>query len=184
MNYIEKLRASVEGLEEKNFFMYLLIALGGLVILVLLLMFYYYQACSSAKRKIATVNKLRSQQVKAILAKDASIKTQKEKLDTMLTEDPSFKLAQYVTSVLAQTGMSERFDLGQQRNVELDDRYDENILEITLNDIDMKQLTEFISAVDTNKRVYVKKLEIAKSKTAANKLSVNVVFATLFPRAS
>ena len=103
----------------------------------------------------------------------------------MLAEDPEFKLAEYLETVLSSVNLSERKDISQPpRAIDIDDKYTENILEFTLNDINMKQLVEFLVAIENNRRVYTKKLEITKSKTTPNSLEVHITIATLFPKAA
>ena len=185
MEYFDKLKAKLETIDEKQFYTYILGALGALLLLILLVMFYYFRSARSIKLHLKDLNTIRSTQVKQILTKAEQIKKQKEKLDAMLAEDPEFKLTVYLETVLSKLNLSERKDISQPpRTIELDDKYTENILEFTLNDINMKQLVEFLASIENNRRVYTKKLEITKSKTTPNSLEVHITMATLFPKAA
>jgi len=185
MEYFVKLKAKLETIDEKQFYTYIFGTLGILLLFILLVMFYYFRSVSSVKRQLRDLNTIRSTQVKQILTIADRIQKQKEKLDTMLAEDPEFKLAEYLETVLSSVNLSERKDISQQpRAIDIDDKYTENILEFTLNDINMKQLVEFLVAIENNRRVYTKKLEITKSKTTPNSLEVHITIATLFPKAA
>ena len=118
------------------------------------------------------------------MTKADQIKKQKEKLDTILAEDPEFKLTYYLETVLSKLNLSERKDISQVPRTNELDEYTENVLEFTLNDINMKQLVEFLVSIEDNRRVYTKKLEITKSKTTPNSLEVHITIATLFPKAA
>lgn len=183
MEYFDKLKAKLDTIDEKQLYSYILGLLGILVLLTLLVMFYYFRSARSIKRQLKELNGIRSTQVKQILTKAERIQKQKEKLDSMLAEDSDFKLTYYLETVLSKLNLSERKDISQAPlNIDLDDKYAENILEFTLNDINMKQLVEFLAGVEENRRVYTKKLEITKSKTTPNSLEVHITIATLFPK--
>jgi uncharacterized protein YneF (UPF0154 family) len=185
MKYFDKLKAKLDTLDEKQLYTYVLGLLGTLLLLTLLVMFYYYRSARSIKRQLKDLNTIRSTQVRQILTKAERLQKQKEKLDALLAEKPDFKLTEYLEEVLSKLNLSERKDISQApRTVELDDKYTENILEFTMNDINMKQLVDFLASIEENRRVYTKKLEITKSKTTPNSLEVHITIATLFPKAA
>ena len=185
MEYFDTIKAKLETIDEKQFYTYIFGTLGVLLLLILLVMFYYFRASRSVRRQLDDLNKIRSTQVREILTKADQIKKQKEKLDAILAEDPEFKLTGYLETVLSSLNLSERKDVSQApRSIEVDDKYTENILEFTLNDINMKQLVEFLASIENNRRVYTKKLEITKSRTTPNSLEVHITIATLFPKAA
>lgn len=185
MDFFDKLKAILDTTDEKQFYTYISSALGALVLLVLLVMFYYVRSTGNIKKKIQELNTIRSGQIKQILTKADLIKKQKEALDTMLEEDPEFKLTEHLEKVLAQLNLSDRKDRSEPLNkIDIDDKYTENKIEFTLNDIDMKQLVEFLVNIESNRRVYTKKLEITKSKTTPMKLEARITIATLFPKSA
>ena len=185
MEYFDKLKAKLDTLDEKQLYTYVLSLLGALVLITMLVMVYYFRSARSMKRQLRDLNTIRSTRVKQILTKAERVQKQKEKLDAMLAENPDFKLTGYLEEVLGKLNLSERKDISQApRTIELDDKYAENILEFTLNDINMKQLVDFLASIEENRRVYTKKLEITKSKTTPNSLEVHITVATLFPKAA
>lgn len=183
MEYFDKLKAKLETLDEKQFYTYVFGALGLLLLIISFIVFYYYRSAHYYNRQLKDLNNMRSGQIRQILTKASQIKKQKEKLDAMLAQDPEFKLTGYLETVLAKLNLSERKDISQSpRYIEIDDKYTENELEFTLNDINMKQLVEFLAAIESNRRVYTKKLEITKSKTTQSSLEVHITISTLFPK--
>lgn len=183
MEYFDKLKAKLETIDEKQLYTYILGVLGSLLLLIFLVMFYYFRSARSINRQLRDLNIIRASQVRQILTKAERIKKQKEKLDVLLAEEPDFKLTGYLESVLSKLDLSERKDIIQApRTLELDDKYVENVVEFTLNDINMKQLVEFLVTVEENRRVYTKQLEITKSKTTPNSLEAHLTIATLFPK--
>lgn len=185
MDFFNKLKNKLEILDDKQLYTYILGMLGVLVLLILLVMFYYFRTARSIKRQLRDLNEIRATQVKNILIQAERVQKQKEKLDALLADDPEFKLTEYLETVLANLDLSERKDISQApQPIELDDKYTEHVLEFTLNDINMKQLVEFLVNVEENRRIYTKKLEITKSKTTPNSLEVHIAIATLFPKAA
>jgi hypothetical protein len=180
MDFLDTLKAKISELDEKQFYTYVLSFLGALVLIILLLMLYYFRASKSLNKQIQDINIIRTTQVKDILTRADRLKLQKEKLDAILAADPDFKLTEYLERVIAQVGLSERKDVVQAPTIEdVNEHYSESSVEITLNDINMKQLVDLLVALEDNRRVFIKKLEITKSKTTANSLEVHMSIATL-----
>jgi hypothetical protein len=182
MELLDSLKATLDQLTEKQFRTYVFAAIGGFFILILLIFFYYYRSSSSLYKQLSDLNTLRSKTVKDILATAERIKKQKEKIDAMLADDQDFKFGEYLENVLAKLRLSEKKDIGQKQEADVNGKYVEHIYDIKLNDINMKQLAEFLLEIEKNRRVYTKKIEITKSKTTPNSLEANITIATLFPK--
>jgi hypothetical protein len=181
MDFLDTLKAKISELDEKQFYTYVISFFVVLVLIILLLMFYYFRSSKSLNKQIRDLNMIRATQIKEILTKADRLKLQKEKLDALLIQDPDFKLTEYLERVIAQVGLSERKDVVQvPQTTDVNEHYIESSIEFTLNDINMKQLVDFLVAVENNRRVFIKKLEITKSKTTANSLEVHILIATLF----
>lgn len=181
MDFLDTLKAKISELDEKQFYTYVIGLLSILILIVFLVMFYYFRSAKSLNKQIKDLNMVRATQVKEILTKADRLKLQKEKLDALLKEDPDFKLTEYLERIIAHVGLSERKDVVQAPQTEdVNESYSESSIEFTLNDINMKQLVDFLVAVEDNRRVFIKKLEITKSKTTANSLEVHISIATLF----
>lgn len=184
MKYFDILKDKLSKLDEKQFYTYTATALGILFVIIIFVIIYYFRSANYYKRQLKELNTLRTSQVKQLLTTAERIKRQKEKLDALLKEDPDFILTQYLENTLTKLRLNEHKDISQPKNINIDEKYTENTVEFTLNDINMKQLVEFLEEIESNKRVYIKKLEIAKSKTTPNTLETHITIATLFPKAT
>lgn len=182
MEFFDKLKATLDTLTQKQFYAYIATFLMALLFVLLMIMLYYFRASRSIIKQINELNTMRATEVKNILIKKERIKKQKEKLDAMIAQDPDFRLGNVLEELLPKLGLSEKEDRRQTKIVPLDEQYSETITEISLNDIDMKQLVTFLEQIEATQRVYVKKLEISKSKTTAMRLEVNISLAALIPK--
>lgn len=176
MIFLEKFETTVERLDEKKWYTVVGIFLGGVVFLTLLLVFYYFWQISDLKKQLQVVNESR-EEVRTLLTRAQYVQKQRQEVDAMLAAERDFKLAGYITNVLAKLGLRET--MMQDTRVDREGKYQEVIVELTLDDLNMKQLTEFLSEVGKNRRVYTKKLDILKSKKTPSMLEVNITLATL-----
>lgn len=179
MEFFDKLKAMLDTLTKKQFYTYVFGGLAAFLFLLLVIMFYCYRSSKSLVKQIDDLNKVRAE-VKTILIKKELIKKQKEKMDALIAQAPDFVLGGFLEDdVLPKLGLNDKADRKQSKTVSVDDNYNESIIDMTLSDINMKQLVEFLDAIEISRRVYVKKLEITKSKTT---LEVNVSLAALVPK--
>lgn len=185
MNYFDILKEKIAKLDEKQFYTYVATGLGILTVFILMVIFYYYRSSNFYKKQLKELNNTRASSVRQLLATAERIKIQKEKLDKIIEEDPDFILADYLENkVLSKLRLNEKKDFqAPPKTNDIDEKYREHILEFTLNDINMKQLVDLLAEIETNKRVYTKKLEITKSKTTPNSLEATITVATLFFKA-
>lgn len=64
---------------------------------------------------------------------------------------------------------------------EINEDYNQVKLEGSISDLDMKQLTELLNAIEQEERIYIEKLEIAKD-SKNKKIDVHLVIATYEPK--
>ena len=62
-----------------------------------------------------------------------------------------------------------------------EDNYQETELTAQIVDVNMKQITELLYAIEQTRRIYIKKVDIAKSKKGSS-LELGIVIATLLPK--
>ena len=63
-----------------------------------------------------------------------------------------------------------------------EDNYLENVATYQLTRITMKQLTEFLTIINQNKRLFIKELEISKSKKFPHTIDVDIKIAAMMPK--
>lgn len=176
MIVIEKFEAALAQLDERKWYTWSSVFLGCIAVLVLAVSVYYFWDVHDLKKQINMLNESRDE-VRALLTRAQYVQKQRQEVDAMLTSEKDFKLAEHVSTVLAKLGIKET--MMQDSRFDREGKYQEVILEVTLDDINMRQLAEFLNEVGKNRRVYTKKLDIMRSKKKPSTLEVNVSFATL-----
>jgi len=173
-----KIREYIAGLEEKQLYRYIALLLGIVILLMGSLMFYHYRSIASLRSRIKNINRMRQDDVQEILSKADYIQKQKQEIDTLLAEDKNFKIAGYFKEVIDKLGLADKKVIETPSSVERPDEYRESILDISFDDMDMKQVTELLKELEENRRIFVKKLEIARSKKTPKKLEVSMTIGT------
>jgi len=174
---LERVRDRIAMLEEKALYRYSTIFLGGIILLLGLLLFYHYRSISSLQKKIADINRMRRRDVQAILSKADYISKQQQDIDALLAEDKNFKIVGYFKEVLDKLKLAEKKVIETPSQIE-QEQYRESILDVSFDDMDMKQVTELLKELEENRRIFIKKLDILRSKKVPNKLEVNMTIGT------
>jgi len=175
---LEKAREYVAGLEENELNRYIVIVIGIIVLLMMTLLFYHYRTVSNYRLRIKKINQLREEKVQDILARAEYLEKQREEINTILAEDKNFKTIWYFDRVKQKLQLTNKEVREQLSQIERTDQYLESILNVTFDDIDMKQVTELLKELEENKRIFIKKLDIAKSKKIPQKLEVSMTIGT------
>lgn len=183
MNFLENLQLFFINLDKKTWYKYLAGFAAGFCLITSLILFYYYRTISYWKQEIETINESR-EQAKQILDKAARVEKQKAQVNAILAQDPNFKIKEYLQEVLS------KFNIGTSNiSIESDvtvntreDNYQENNISYQLTGITMKQLTEFLDEIEQNKRLFIKELDITKSKKIPRTIDVNIQIATMMPK--
>jgi hypothetical protein len=178
MSFLEKWKAVLDSLEEKNVLQYLFAFVGAVFFILLLLIAYYFYVRSGWYSEISDLNEIRSSKVRLILTKAAQLQQQEKEVNEMLSKEHDFKIGGYADDVLAELNLLDKASRNVLPTTDKAANYNESSVEITLNGIDMKQLVNLMQKFEENKRVYLKKLDIARSKVMASKLEVNMILAT------
>jgi len=180
---LERVRDYITGLEERLFNRYVVILFGILIIILGLFLFYYYRSVFSLHEQIKQVNRIRGYDVQVILSKADYVQKQLQDMDTLLAEDRGFKISEYFENVLKKLNLTDKFTRMEPPRREAQDRYIKSILEVSFDDMDMQQLTELLREFEENRRIFVEKLEIMRSKKTRNKLEVNMTIGTFLLKA-
>jgi len=182
MEFINKLRLTIEGMGKRDFYKYLFIILGVIVLLAGFVVFRYYRKINDLNDQIAFVNATREEEVRTILRRMDDVEQQRKKVNDVLDKDKKFKIAGYFKQLIEQQGLSTNKTKETSTTVTLPNGYQEVSLSTGFIGLTMKQLTELLDALEKNERVYAKNLEITKSKRMPKKIDVNVTIATLEPK--
>ncbi len=184
MTLTEKLREVLESMNEKQFFTYVAAATGLFILFIMASLFFFYRSNSYLYGEIKKLNMERKGDIRKLLIKAEHIQQQKKEVQDLIQQDPGFLLNQFLDTTLNTAHLTEKKEVtGRLITQDLpDESLSEQRLEVTLNTINMRELVEFLALIEDNKRVYIKKLDIAKSKTTPNTLEVVIGLATLIPK--
>lgn len=184
MNFFETLQIRIARIEKKRWYQYLAAAAAIIFLLAGIIFYFYYSSISRWQARIEEINDSRAQ-ARRLLAKAQMVQKDKEAVTRLLAEDPNFKIKAYIQDILEKVGMRSNVlsDKGLQVSA-TEDSYREEVVTYQLGGITMKQLTEFLNEIDNNPRIYVKELEISKSKRVPRTVDVDIKIATMMPKES
>lgn len=169
----------IESLDNKSFYQYLGIVLAIILVLVSLVTFNFYRTVWYWQERNEVINEQR-EEVRELLTKAKQVKLLQTDAGRMIEQDEDFKIRDYFETLLQQLQIPRASVVEINITpVEHDAATREDILNAKLTDLDMKQLSELLEAIEQNKRVYIKELDIVKSKRKPRSLEVNITFATL-----
>ena len=175
---IQKITVFFSELSEKEIKLYSGIALCIITLSILLGTYSYYSSIQQIKKQIRMTNTKR-REIKTLLSKYNQIKKQKEKVDELISQDKGFYLKRHFDAIIKSLDIPYLL-VKEPVPVEKESKkgYSEISLTASFHRANMKQLAELLSKIEQKKRVYIKKLDITKSKHS-NTLSFVIVIATL-----
>lgn len=179
MGIPEKIQDYILSLDTKYLYRYIIMSFGIILFFTGLLVFYHYRKISSLKEQIRGINRIRNRDVHVILSQADYVQKQLQEIDTLLSEDVNFKITEYFENTLKKLNMADKFKSMSAPRREPQFPYEKSILDVNFDQMDMKQVTELLKEFEENRRIFIEKLEILRSKKARNKLEVNMTIGTL-----
>ncbi len=174
---LEFIKDYIAGLSFKEtiqvIIVYLIIFFGILIFFIMR----HVNLLSDAQQKMKALNKAR-QEIQLVLTEYEHIKNKKNEVDQLLLKDKSFYIQKYYQDTI------QSVNIATQSSSNLVSQagpagYMEESLQVNLTTITMKQLCEFLQALQTTPRVFIKNLDI--SKAPDKKINVSLSIATLKP---
>ena len=184
MTFFDNLQARISRLDKKTWYQYLAITAAVFFLIVGLILFFYYSSVSRWQQKIEEINEMR-QEAKSVLNKAVRVQKDRAQVMALLEEDPNFKIREYMQGLFERVGISLQDNISLQTSVSTtttQDGYREDLATYQLVGITMRQLTELLNEIEENKRVYIKDLEISKSKKVPHTIDVDIKVATMMPK--
>jgi len=178
MELLNKIREHVQGLDEKEFFKYLLIALSCLVLIISLFVFRYYRKIGNLRWRLVEINNQR-QEVRKILTKAEIVKKHRKTVDAILDQDPSFKIIGYFEKVLEKLNLKAKIDTLEK---DVSERYMETELVAKVYDTNMESLCRLLDEFGKEKRINAKAVEIEQSTRQPKSINITITIATLQPK--
>lgn len=168
----------IQGLNRKEVLRIFGIYFLGFTILVGLLLYRHFNLIADMKQKMKALNKAR-QDVQVILTEYGHIKSKQHDVDQLLAKDKGFYIQKYYQDTVANAHIANQ-TASNLNSQTWPNGYIEESLQINLLQITMQQMCEFLQALQSNQRVFVKNLDITKANTD-KKINVNMTIATLKP---
>ena len=182
MKAIEIMQEWLDSLENAIFYRYLAGILSVIIAIAGIIIYQYYTTMNEYTDQIEAINEQR-QDVQELLEKAHLVYEQKKAVNALLAADPNFKIEAYFTKVISQLGLQSNLDVRNANRIERgDQKYDESILNAKLSGMNMKEVSELLENIEENKRVYIKNVEIEKSRKKPRTVEVHITIATLQPR--
>lgn len=175
---LESMKDYIQGLNYKEFVRLLCAYILLFMILIAFFLHRHFNAISDIEQKTKLLNKAR-QEVQLILTEYDHIKSKKSEVDALLAKDKNFYIQKYYQDTIATLNISNQ-TASNLISQTWPNGYIEDSVQINLSAITMKELCEFLEAIQANTRVFVKNLDIVKG-SVDKKINVNMSIATLKP---
>lgn len=176
MTFFDNLQTRIGALDKKSWYQYLAIT-GTIIFLIMgLILFFYFRSVSSWESKIEEINEERIK-AKKLLDKARRVQKEREEVTALLAEDPNFKIKEDIQKIMLTVGIQSKAQ--SDVNITRTENYQEVAVTYQFSGITMKQLTEFLKAIDENKRLFTKELEISKSKRIPQAIDVDIKIAAM-----
>lgn len=178
MMSLESIKDYIQGLNHKEIIRLLCGYIILFMVLVLFFLHRHFNAILEMEQKTKLLNKAR-QEVQLILTEYDHIKNKKNEVDALLAKDKNFYIQKYYQDTIATLNISNQ-KASNLISQTWPNGYIEDSVQISLSAITMKELCQFLQAIQINTRVFVKNLDIVKS-SVDKKINVNMSIATLKP---
>jgi hypothetical protein len=172
---------AVQDADSKKILQIILGICGVILLLTALYVWRYVSVVSSFKKKIVVINEQR-EEARVLREKMLQVQNQRTAVDGMLAEEPDFKIGGYVNLTLQKLKLTDKKRMEEATQVDREDNYRETEIAISMVDMNMRQLVELLHEIELKQRIYIKKLEIEKSKKQSGSLEVNLTIATLISK--
>lgn len=179
MTFFDNLQTRIWALDKKSWYQYLAIIGTVLFLIIGLILFFYFSALSNWETRISEINDERAR-AKQVLDKAKKVQKERDEVTALLAENPNFKIKEDIQHILQTVGIN--FTSQSEVTTTRTDNYQEVAATYQFSGITMKQLTEFLHAIDENKRLFTKELEITKSKRIPKTIDVDIKIAAMMPK--
>lgn len=175
---LESIKDYIQGLNHKEVVRILFAYVFFFMLLIAFLLYYHFTLISELEQKTRLLNKAR-QDVQIILTEYDHIKNKKQEVDLLLAKDKNFYLQKYYQDTISGLNIANQSSSNLVSQT-WPNGYIEESVQVNFSQITMKQLCEFLQALQTSPRVFVKSLDILKGNIE-KRINVNMSIATLKP---
>lgn len=179
MKFIKKINNIFDALSTNRFYLYSGIFIGIMFLIHGFIIFNHYNSITYFKQQIEDANNLREEEIQKLLTRTEHVRKQQEEFDTLLAQDPNFKLGDYVEKLISELGLNSNIETMSKTQTEREEKYREEIRVLKLTNINMQQLAELLEKIENEPRINIKSIEITKSKKKPNTIEVLLTIAAL-----
>jgi hypothetical protein len=165
MTFSERIVRFIRRLDTREFYQFI----GSVFIITLLIvgffMYRYYNAARDEQRRMANLNK-QIEKIQNILEAYGKVRAQKNKVDSLIERDGTFKIQPFFIQALQAAGIAQ--NMTKEPTItrhDLVEGYLEIRLEANLSNLSMQQLVTLLQKLEENERVYVRSLRIVATPT-------------------
>lgn len=184
MNMLNELRFYFDTADKNTRYLYMGICLFVVICIDVLMIYFFISTYNQMYDEYANINDMRATKVKTLLQKIHQVKKQKEEVNALLAEDENFKIGGYFKNLVQLLRLDAKRESDTTSQVDKDASYKESILNAKFSGASMKELTELLEKLESNKRIYTKELEITESKKTPQAIDFSITIATLQSKAS
>lgn len=143
------------------------------------LLFRHTSLLHEIEQKTKVLQKAR-RDVQTILTEYEQMKNKKTEVDLILMKDKNFYIKKYYQDTIKELQITNESSSNLMTQ-SWPNGYEEESLQINFSQMSMKQLCEFLQALQSNQRVFVKDLDITKGSSMTKKINATLTIATLKP---
>ena len=176
---LNKIIDFIDTLDNKIFYRYAGVFFVVILASTLFMLYRYQSNVRTNQIQMKKVNRLRIE-IRDILDKNQQVEEQRAEVDEILEQDPYFKIKKFFNETLKKLGItSDTITTSESINSTNHDYLDIGASS-KLTNLSTQELTELLQAIEQNKRVHIKSLEITQKKPGT--IDVNLTIATLSKR--
>jgi len=177
---VNRFRLFIERLSAHQFYQGLAAIFAAIFLLSIIFGWAYYRTINQLTAEIEHINEQRVV-AKKILERAQRVYYQRKEVDELLAQDPNFKIKGDFEELLSKLGLADKKkEDTKAESSGTEDGYSSDILRAHLEGITMKELTTLLQELEKNARLYLKELDIIKSKQPYS-LDAIITIATLQP---
>lgn len=176
MKILELLEQRLATFEKKELYKFSLIYLGLCAVIAIGIIGYGIYTVQDIKSKIFLLNKTRSS-VQSVLTKYQVVKRQKNKVDQALKQNKSFNIQKFFQDLLQKHNVT-NLSSSKFSTQKLANGYVEETVQVTINQIDTKMMSEILLDIEQEAIVYINSVDITK-QNFAKKINITISVATL-----
>lgn len=169
---------TIESTEPKKIFHAIIGIIVGMSLLMLLYGWRYIATTRQLNRAIRVLNDQRDE-ARALRERMLRVHNQRTAVDQMLAQEPDFKIGGYVALLLEKLKLTDKKRIEETLQTDVQENYRETEIMLKLSDMNMQQLVELLYAIEQKHRIYIKRLEIERSKKQPSSIDVQLAIATL-----